>query len=74
LNGYRVEFIAKAERQFEKLPVHMADRLLEKAHSLAQNPRPPGVKKLEGVPIVIASAWEIGVLSTKSMTKFCSSS
>jgi mRNA interferase RelE/StbE len=46
--AYRIEFARKAARQFLDLPVAVQKRLKPKIDALAQNPRPRGVKKLEG--------------------------
>jgi len=45
---YRIEFARKAARQFQDLPATIQKRLKPKINALAQNPRPRGVKKLEG--------------------------
>lgn len=45
---YRIEFARKAARQFQNLPAAVQKRLKPKIDALAHNPRPRGVKKLEG--------------------------
>ena len=46
--SYNIEFSRKAERQFKALTNQIQKRLKPKIDALAQNPRPRGVKKLEG--------------------------
>jgi mRNA interferase RelE/StbE len=46
--SYKIEFSRKAERQFKDLTNQIQKRLKPKIDALAQNPRPCGVKKLEG--------------------------
>jgi mRNA interferase RelE/StbE len=46
--NYTIEFSSLAERQFKKLPVSFQKRLTPKINALAENPRPSGIKKLEG--------------------------
>lgn len=45
--AYRVEFSKRAEKQFLELPQQSQQRLRTQIDALAENPRPPGVKKLE---------------------------
>ncbi|MEW6126657.1 MAG: type II toxin-antitoxin system RelE/ParE family toxin [Acidobacteriota bacterium] len=45
---YKIEFSRKAERDFKNLEKSVQTRLKPKIDSLAKNPRPSGVKKLEG--------------------------
>lgn len=44
---YKIEFSKRAEKQFEDLPKQIQQRLQPRIDALAENPRPPGVKKLE---------------------------
>jgi mRNA interferase RelE/StbE len=53
--SYRVEFTTAAARQLKKLPRPARDRLLEAIADLADDLRPPGVKRLVGEQ----SAWRI---------------
>ena len=46
--SYKIEFSHKAERQFKNLSNQIQKRLKPKIDALAQNPRPRGVRKLEG--------------------------
>jgi mRNA interferase RelE/StbE len=46
--AYRIEFKPSAVRQFSRLPESIQTRLARRVESLAQNPRPRGVKKLSG--------------------------
>ena len=46
--SYRLEFTPGADRQFRKLPKDIQARLAPHIDALAQNPRPSGIKKLEG--------------------------
>jgi mRNA interferase RelE/StbE len=43
---YTVQLSRKAEKEFEKLPMAAQGRLLPKIKALANDPRPPGSKKL----------------------------
>ena len=45
---YTIEFSRRAEREFKSLTKAVQRRLVPKIDSLADNPRPRGVKKLEG--------------------------
>ena len=46
--AYRIEFARKALREFQNLPAQVKKRLKPKIDALGQNPRPRGVKKIEG--------------------------
>jgi mRNA interferase RelE/StbE len=45
---YSVSLSRTAARQLDRLPLRTAETLLEAIQSLAENPRPQGVKKLKG--------------------------
>jgi mRNA interferase RelE/StbE len=45
---YRVEIAPAAQRELSKLPKNVKKRIDERILALAENPRPPGSKKLEG--------------------------
>jgi mRNA interferase RelE/StbE len=45
---YRLTWKPSAERELRKLPREAIARVIELAESLAENPRPPGAKKLSG--------------------------
>ncbi len=45
---WQIEFTAKASRQFDTLPPHVRARIAPHMDALADNPRPPGCKKLKG--------------------------
>ena len=45
---YRVEITPSAQRELSKLPKNVQKRVDERIQALAENPRPPGSKKLEG--------------------------
>ena len=45
---YRVELSPKAQRQLRALPKGVQGRIDAKILALADNPRPPGVTKLQG--------------------------
>lgn len=45
---YQVEFSKQAEKQFKDLPQQIQNRLQLRIDALGENPRPTGVKKLEG--------------------------
>ena len=45
---YRVAIVPAAQRQLSKLPRKVRERIDEGIRGLAENPRPPGSKKLEG--------------------------
>lgn len=44
---YQIEFSRRAEKQFEDLPQQIQQRIRPRIDALAEDPRPPGVKKLE---------------------------
>ncbi len=46
--SYTVVLTKTAQRQLDKLPVKVADTLLDALEELADNPRPDGCKKLKG--------------------------
>jgi mRNA interferase RelE/StbE len=54
---YHVLIKPSAAKELDKLPVSVAARIAAKIESLAQTPRPHGVKKLEGEP----TRWRIRV-------------
>ena len=45
---YRVSFMPAGKRSFDKLPKAVRKKILPRIEALSVNPRPPGVKKLEG--------------------------
>ena len=45
--NYKVVINASAEKELKKLSAKVQDRIFEKIDSLAQEPRPHGVKKLK---------------------------
>lgn len=45
---YQVGFMPRALRQLDALPRETARRILNKVEALAVNPRPPGVRLLQG--------------------------
>ena len=45
---YRITFARSARKELEKLPANITDRILRKIEALAENPRLPGVIKLQG--------------------------
>ncbi|MBW4469228.1 MAG: type II toxin-antitoxin system RelE/ParE family toxin [Stenomitos rutilans HA7619-LM2] len=45
---YRIEFIKRAAKELKALPLDIQLQLKPKIDALAENPRPPGVIKLEG--------------------------
>lgn len=46
--SYRIEFYKGASKQFRKLPLNIQKRIQAKIDELAIEPRPNGVKKLQG--------------------------
>lgn len=48
MTPYRVDFTAAARKEFDKLPKQIAVRLKPAILRLAENPRPPGAKKIVG--------------------------
>ena len=54
---YRIAWKPSAERAFRKLSRQSQDRIRPRIDALATNPRPDGVKKLEGDD----NAWRIRV-------------
>jgi mRNA interferase RelE/StbE len=47
---YRISFKASAAKEVERLPASVASRAMNKIGALATQPRPSGVKKLQGTP------------------------
>jgi mRNA interferase RelE/StbE len=45
---YRIEFSHRAAKAYRILPEDARRRIEPKIDSLAENPRPPGVRKIEG--------------------------
>jgi mRNA interferase RelE/StbE len=45
---YQVQYSPRAVRDLENLPQKVARRIATKADALGDNPRPPGVMKMEG--------------------------
>ena len=45
---YRVEFTPSGYHDLRRLPQHVRGRMEETVHDLGRNPRPSGVRKLEG--------------------------
>jgi len=54
---YRIEWKPSAARAFRKLPRQVQERIRPRVDVLASNPRPDGVKKLEGDE----NAWRMRV-------------
>jgi len=48
MSNYKITFARSARRELEGLPRSLAARILEKIHSLAENPRPHDCGKLQG--------------------------
>lgn len=46
--AYRIEFTPRAERDFKALDVSIRGRIKQRIDSLAENPYPSGIKKIEG--------------------------
>ena len=46
--AYRIEFKPSAAKAFSQLPKNIQKRIAAKVNTLADNPRPRGVEKLEG--------------------------
>jgi mRNA interferase RelE/StbE len=45
---YGITFASSAKREFRDLPTDVIERIRPKIHELANDPRPPGCKKLHG--------------------------
>ena len=45
---YKIDISRPAQKQLDKLPDDIAERLIEAIYDLADNPRPTGCKKLKG--------------------------
>jgi mRNA interferase RelE/StbE len=54
---YRVELAPAAQRDLRRLPREFQERLAAPIQALADNPRPPGVRKIRGEE----RAWRIRV-------------
>lgn len=46
--GYKITFTRSARKELQNLPIDVAERILVKIESLAENARPTGCKKLSG--------------------------
>jgi mRNA interferase RelE/StbE len=46
--AYRIEFTPRAERDFKSLDGSVRGRIKQRIDSLAENPFPSGIKKIEG--------------------------
>ena len=55
--SYRVEVKPSARKELEDLPNNVLSRAVRKMESLAENPRPPGCKKLKAY----SDVWRIRV-------------
>jgi len=55
VSRYRVEFTSAAARAIRKLPKNVRSRLLDAVACLADEPRPPGARKLAGADL----AWRV---------------
>lgn len=47
--AYKIAYKTSAEKSFSKLPRDVQKRIFSAIEGLAENPRPPGVKKLQSV-------------------------
>jgi len=50
LADYRIILSRSAIKEFENLPSNVIERVRAKIRALGSDPRPPGVKKLQGRP------------------------
>jgi mRNA interferase RelE/StbE len=57
VGSFAVRFKASAESELESLDDRLLRRIFERIESLAENPRPPGCKKLKGA----ANLWRIRI-------------
>jgi mRNA interferase RelE/StbE len=46
--GYKITFARSARKDLQAFSIDVAERVLEKIETLADNARPPGCKKLSG--------------------------
>lgn len=60
--NYQVLLMRSAERDMRKLPADAYARVLDALKSLAENPRPPGVRKLRDRP-----GWRIRVVDYRAI-------
>lgn len=49
---YQIVIVASAEKEIQKLPARVQDRIFEKIDLLKEDPRPHGVKKLKEFEMV----------------------
>ena len=70
--AYRIEFKPSAAKEFSQLPKNIQKRIAAKVNTLADNPRPRGVEKLEGRENRYPSEWGTTGSFTRSTTKSCS--
>ncbi len=57
MKRYEVVFSRRAEKDIEKLPARVVQKIIPVIVSLEENPRPPGCKKLKGY----ADLWRIRI-------------
>ncbi len=57
MKQFTIEFRPAAAREFKKLPHTAKERLGEEIEKLAENPRPPSVKKMAGAE----NLWRVRV-------------
>jgi len=69
---YRVLLERGAEKDLSRLSSEIHDRVIAAIQALANNPRPPGCRKLVGGKTIGASAWATTAWFTKLPTKFAS--
>jgi mRNA interferase RelE/StbE len=59
---YQIVIKPSAVKELDRLPLPVAKRVVAKIKALAKNPRPIGVKKLEGEPVrwrIRAGDWRV---------------
>jgi len=54
---YTITFAQSARRELERLSAKVVSRIFPKIEALAQNPRPPGCRKIQG----FEDLWRIRV-------------
>ncbi|GAA4461473.1 type II toxin-antitoxin system RelE/ParE family toxin [Nemorincola caseinilytica] len=57
MKRYEIVFSKRAEKDIEKLPAKVVEKIIPEIVALEEDPRPPGCKKLKG----FADLWRIRV-------------
>jgi len=68
---YRIVLASSAEKELNGLSAQLNARIVPRLEKLADNPRPPGCKKLKGGDKECAFVWVAIGWCTPSTTRIC---